>query len=211
MTAASNAAGELPPWTLGILAGGLSARMGRDKALIERDGRAMIEHVVARCAPRAAAVLISVATPDRALPASLRDVPRVVDGRSGCGPLSGIHALRAAAPTPWLAVIPCDMPWLEAGVVELLVRTVSSAGAQAAWFGDRSADQPFPLALAAAAGPRIGAALDAGRFKILEVARSLDHVVLDAESLLGAAGSADAFRNVNDPGECRRWLAAGDS
>ncbi len=98
-----------PAWTLGILAGGFSRRFGRDKATVSFAGTTLLEHVAARMAPDG--VPVTVATrPDG--PGREFGHPWVPDLLPGEGPLSATAALLEACETPFLLVLPCDMPAL---------------------------------------------------------------------------------------------------
>jgi molybdopterin-guanine dinucleotide biosynthesis protein A len=97
-----------------VLAGGQSSRFGSDKALALLDGKSLIEHAIAAMAAQADAVIVCGRegedwVPDRPEP--------------GLGPLGGIcAALHAAAARDYAAVliVPCDVPALPAGLVQLL-------------------------------------------------------------------------------------------
>lgn len=178
-------------WTLGLLAGGRSERMGRDKALARLNGRTMLEHVVWRCAPPTGEILVSSGPLDRRL-----DVPwpRVPDA-AGAGPLAGIHALCAAVRTPRLVVVPCDMPYLERRYLEALVGALT-AGRDAAFFaGDRG---PAPLPLAVVASRALAAAralIGAGRLRVDGLAEMLPHAIVPPPA------GACALTSVNHPEE----------
>lgn len=85
-----------------VLSGGKSSRMGRDKALLELDGATLLERTVdLGHALGASQVLIS-----RNQPGFIQD--RVKDA----GPMAGIAAGIEHCNTPWLLVLPVDMPLL---------------------------------------------------------------------------------------------------
>jgi len=83
-----------------VLAGGGSRRMGRDKALLEWQGRPIIASIRDRLlAAGCATVVIS------------RDAPGcVADHFPGLGPLAGIHAVVRRCPARGYLVAPVDMP-----------------------------------------------------------------------------------------------------
>ena len=98
-----------------VLAGGSSRRMGRDKALLELDGVALVQLVVERLEGICEEVLIvggdPAAYPD--LGARL-----VADVFAGVGVLGGIHAGLQAAECELALAVGCDMPFLD---VDLLL------------------------------------------------------------------------------------------
>ena len=122
-----------------LLAGGRSARMGRDKALLPYRGRTLLEHMAALLqAGGACRVLVS--GPPRAGYAS------VPDRRPGLGPLGGIQAVAAAlagkADCAQLLIVPVDMPALSAATLAALLADRDAAPAC------HYADHPLPLRLA---------------------------------------------------------------
>jgi molybdenum cofactor guanylyltransferase len=118
-----------------ILAGGQGARMGgADKGLIELHGLPLVEHVLGRLAPQVGSVMISA---NRNLDRYRQLVPRVVGDAAPsaerfAGPLAGIHAGLAHAPTAWVAVVPCDAPQLPRTLVARLADAVNNRGVTAA-------------------------------------------------------------------------------
>jgi molybdopterin-guanine dinucleotide biosynthesis protein A len=103
-----------------ILAGGASRRMGSDKAFLEVDGVPLIARVHAVLAPLFADVLIAAGRETQGrgpFPARV-----VYDEVPGLGPLGGVAAGLRAATTPWVFAFACDMPNLDAAVIERIAR-----------------------------------------------------------------------------------------
>lgn len=117
-----------------VLAGGRSARFGRDKLAALIDGRAALAHVVERVEPLASEVIVATSSADRQralAPLLGRNVRFLLDRprRWGPGPAGAMAgALEAVASGPVLFV-PGDIPWAEA---EALRRFVGTADANAA-------------------------------------------------------------------------------
>src|SRR2546422_10242928 len=107
-----------------IQAGGRSTRMGgRPKALIELGGRPIIARVLAALAPAVDDLLVVTNTPD--LYAFL-ELPMVPDVYPDHGSLGGIYSGLKAAPGGAAFTVACDMPFLHADVVRLVVERVGS-------------------------------------------------------------------------------------
>lgn len=105
-----------------ILAGGLSSRMGRDKAFVMFDGTPLVEHAVRRLRPQVERLAIS-ANGDAARFAAF-GCPVVADLSGDFpGPLAGILAgLHWAARQGFPAIVtaPCDAPFLPTDLVVIL-------------------------------------------------------------------------------------------
>ncbi len=93
-----------------VLAGGMSSRMGRDKALIEYEGLALWRRQYNLLAQAGISDrLVSVRRDQNWTPP---EVVRVVDGAPEAGPLAGIVAAMARMRHPHLAVVAVDLPKL---------------------------------------------------------------------------------------------------
>lgn len=99
-----------------ILAGGQSSRMGREKALLQRQGRALVAHVTEVLQPLFPQLCIVTSKAEVAEAAGL---PAITDQYQARGPLAGIQAALShfAAPT---FVVACDMPFLNPDLVRYL-------------------------------------------------------------------------------------------
>jgi molybdopterin-guanine dinucleotide biosynthesis protein A len=116
-----------------VLAGGLARRMGGgDKPLRLLGGRPMLDHVLARIAPQAAAVIVN-ANGDPARFAA-HGLPVVADGLPDHpGPLAGILAALDWAAThrgdlPWVVSVPGDAPFIPQDLVVRLHAAREAAG-----------------------------------------------------------------------------------
>ncbi len=91
-----------------VLAGGESRRMGRDKALIAVNGEPLWQRQVRVLGGAGAQPVVVVRR--RAQGFVSNQVPHVWDAVEDAGPLAGLHAALANAPTRWLAVLAVDLP-----------------------------------------------------------------------------------------------------
>ena len=118
-----------------VLAGGQGRRMGSpDKGLVEFDGTPLIARVVERFAPQVCGLVISanrnIARYQAYATRVLWDDPLLHEHY--VGPLAGIYSGLVHAPTGWLAVVPCDAPYLPRSLVDRLADAVNTRGACAA-------------------------------------------------------------------------------
>ncbi|HSK53076.1 MAG TPA: molybdenum cofactor guanylyltransferase [Clostridia bacterium] len=152
-----------------VLAGGRSRRFGRDK-LAERIGdRTLLELAIEAVRSVAADVVVVAA------PAAAPDVPPGVelvhDDAAFEGPLAGLIAGLTAVREPLVVVVGGDMPTLSPAVLDLLVRTLEVATADACALHSFGRLQPLPMAL------RTGAATALVRQLVAERERRLGAVL----------------------------------
>lgn len=111
----------LPPLGV-ILAGGASRRFGAPKALAVVGGRRIVDRVLDALAGAVPEVVINANEPGLYGDLDLAVVP---DRHPGIGPLAGIHAaLHHALLRGWpgVLVVACDLPFVTAEVLRLIVR-----------------------------------------------------------------------------------------
>jgi len=112
-----------------LLAGGESRRMGRDKALLLRNGQSQLEYVSALLAGIVDRVFVSVRQEQQGEPERDR-FSTIADRYDGIGPVAGILSAMDEHPdVDWL-VVACDLPNLDAATLEYLLE-------------NRSQEQPF--------------------------------------------------------------------
>jgi molybdopterin-guanine dinucleotide biosynthesis protein A len=91
-----------------ILVGGQSSRMGRDKALLELDGKPLLTRAADLLSPLVASITL-VGDPGKYSVFGFRIIP---DKWPGAGPLGAIATALDAAREPQSAVVACDLPFL---------------------------------------------------------------------------------------------------
>lgn len=103
-----------------VLAGGLSSRMGRDKALLQWKGRPLIEHLIATLqAAGISEVKVSGERPD---------YRGVADPLPHIGPIGGIAGIAASCGDSELLIVPVDMPRLQPALLRRLRDAEPGAG-----------------------------------------------------------------------------------
>jgi len=110
------------PNTLGVtavvLAGGMSRRLGRNKALEPIGGQPLICRVTDRLAQVAGGLVVVVNEAERATLLPLPSGARVtVDKYPGKGSLGGLFTGLSAATQPWAVMVACDMPFLSVALL----------------------------------------------------------------------------------------------
>lgn len=107
-----------------VLAGGMSSRLGFNKALLPVGSETIIDRILGTVSPLVAGVrIISNSPQDYAW----LGLPTASDLRPGCGPLSGIHAALATAETPYVLVLSCDIPLISRPLLRHLIESCAGA------------------------------------------------------------------------------------
>ena len=101
-----------------VLAGGESRRMGRDKAMLNWDGRTLLVRAV-RVLESVFDEVIVVAPRDRGY--EERGVEIVPDIRPGLGPLGGLHTALVHGGGKPVFILACDMPYVSSDMVHWIV------------------------------------------------------------------------------------------
>lgn len=175
-----------------VLAGGRGTRMGgRDKGLIDWQGKPLVAAVIAGLAPQV----------DRLALNANRHLERYAGfglpvwpdaGSDFPGPLAGMLAGLHHCQTDWLAVVPCDAPLLPHDLVERLQHATRASSGPAAIAVSPQGRQPVFCLLRRDTQPVLQAYVERGGRKVGE-----------ALAILGAVAAPfddDApFLNVNEP------------
>ena len=112
-------------FTAVLLAGGRSARMGRDKALLPlADGRTLLARQLATLRATGAAEILVSARPEQNLP--LDGARLIPDLQPDSGPLAGLAAALAAAKHERVLVLAVDLPHVPPALLSNLVAVATS-------------------------------------------------------------------------------------
>ena len=105
-----------------VLAGGMSRRLGRNKALEPFLGQPLIRRVIERMRRVASDTIVVANTVDRIAELDLpKEVSAVVDEYPGKGSLGGIYTGLNAAPNRWAVFCACDMPFVSPDLYRMLL------------------------------------------------------------------------------------------
>lgn len=101
-----------------ILAGGKSSRMGKDKALLDLNGKSFIQHIAEELQKVFTKVII---VSDHSKPYKFLDLPMYEDIFKGCGPLAGIHSAFIHSNSDRIFVVSTDMPLINTSTIQHLL------------------------------------------------------------------------------------------
>jgi molybdopterin-guanine dinucleotide biosynthesis protein A len=187
--------------TLIILAGGLSRRMGRDKANLPTGAGTLLERIVERLSPVVDEVVVA-GGPSLSIPAG-RWVP---DARSGAGPLAGMAAGLAVLSGDVAWVVACDLPDVEPGVGELLFDSASDVDAVVPRLDGRP--ECLCAVYRASLAGRILTLLNDGERRVTALLDGIRVRYVEAAELRRVDPELRSFRNLNTPEEYQDWVTS---
>lgn len=164
-------------WTIWILAGGQSSRMGRDKSRIRIAGKTLLQHV--------RAVALTTDLPVRTIRTDA--VPR-------CGPLGGVLTGLRRARNGWALFLSCDMPLVTPWLLEELIQEANAK--QQPVFVRSERGFGFPLVLPVSAQATVERLIAEGRPSLQRLAAAV--AALDRRL---PAGRRRELSNANTPAE----------
>jgi molybdopterin-guanine dinucleotide biosynthesis protein A len=196
--------------TLCVQAGGKSSRMGMDKALLDFDGKPLIQHVLARLDSLAPEMLITTNHPEGYRFLGLPLIPDIIPDR---GALGGLYTALKAASHPLVAVVACDMPFASLEILHtcrdlLLADPALDAVVPSTTQGLEPLHAVYRKATCL---PAIKAALDAGKWKVISWHSDVNVRVLTPEEIALLDPEDLAFENVNTPEELEKAIRISES
>jgi molybdenum cofactor guanylyltransferase len=179
-----------------LLAGGMSTRMGTDKAFLIFDGQTLLDRALIVMQTVCNRVTI-VGDPAKFAKYDAGSV--IADIFPGCGPLAGIHSALAHSAAEFNLMLAVDMPFATAELLSFLFAVAEKNAAVVTVPRVNDGLQPLCAVYRrdfAAAAER---ALRAGNYKIDALFSSVSTHVIEAAELAAAGFSARNFFNVNTP------------
>ncbi|KKO49800.1 molybdopterin-guanine dinucleotide biosynthesis protein A [Arsukibacterium sp. MJ3] len=170
-----------------ILAGGKSSRMGSDKAELQLNGQSLLAHMQQLALNTGASeVLIS------------RNQPGFIeDDVKHCGPLAGILASLKHCHSEHVLILPIDTPLLNVASLQQLLQSTLRDNSCAAYFNN--SPLPCVLAVTPALSTLIRVQLQTGQRSVHALLFKLNASILPAP--------ADVLINTNTPEDWQRCLS----
>ena len=184
------------PVTGFVLAGGKSARMGRDKGLLEIGGQTLIQSAVGLLKELTDRVVI-LGPSERYGFLDLPVLPDLVPSR---GPLSAIYTGLERSGTAVNVFLACDMPLMQATFLRLLVERAPLADAVLMRLGDGSLE-PLCAVYNRSCLPVVKVNYERQRFKLSDLFPELRTLYLTEADLQDLGLDRMIFTNLNTPGD----------
>jgi molybdopterin-guanine dinucleotide biosynthesis protein A len=180
-----------------ILAGGESSRMGRDKALLEFGGVALIVRT-AKLVESAARWCAIVGDAVRLEGLELRVIE---DDLPGAGPLGGIATALRASEAEWNLIVACDLPYLTREWLEFLIgRALRSDAAAVLPMNERGAEPLCAMYRKPTEGA-IRAALERGVRKVTDGLADVHIEFIEPREWKSFDSDGLLFKNMNSPAD----------
>ena len=190
-----------------ILAGGISRRLGRDKAVEPFNGETLIRLVMRRASAAAgSADVVVVIADDGQKDRTPADIPhrRVVDALPGMGTLGGIYTGIKAARNEWALVVACDMPFLSPPLIAYMTGLRDGVDAVVPVVSERP--EPTHTLYSRRCIPAISERLEAGQLKASGFLDSVRVRYVSEDEARRFDPELLSFFNVNRPDDLARAL-----
>jgi molybdopterin-guanine dinucleotide biosynthesis protein A len=185
--------------SVAVQAGGESRRMGKDKALLSFLGEPLISRVLKRIAPLADEVIVTTNKPEDY---AFLGYPLFSDILPGTGALGGLLTALKFAQCDLVAVVACDMPFVNPDILALARDSITSTGVDLSIPHTEDGFEPFHAVYRRETClPAVQQALDAGERKLISWFPSVRISTLNHAELLDYDPNQVAFWNVNTPEE----------
>ena len=189
-----------------VLAGGLSRRLGRDKAVEPFGDEPLIARVIGRLSTLTNETVVVVNNEARGAELPLPDEARVaVDIYPESGSLGGIFSGLTAANNDWGFVVACDMPFLNTDLIAHMLTLREDYDAVVPLLDGYP--EPTHAAYSKACLPHIESRLRAGQLKIAGFFDDVRVRYVSESEILGYDAERLSFFNVNRPDDLERALA----
>ena len=186
--------------TAAILAGGQSRRMGRNKALLEVDGKPIISRTYQTLARLFREVILITNMPEDYAFLPCRKVP---DIHPGLGSIAGLQSALVHSSFNRTFVAACDMPYLDAGLIRLLCSIDETADAVVP-LNREELREPLHAVYSRATLPAMFAAIAADDRSILHLLDKVNTRIVGQEEIGGYIDDSKSFLNVNTQEEYER-------
>ncbi|MEM6751799.1 MAG: molybdenum cofactor guanylyltransferase [Cyanobacteria bacterium P01_C01_bin.38] len=107
-----------PPVAALILAGGKSSRMGTDKALVNYQGKPMLQRVYQVAAECTEQVYVLTPWKERYQNILPSDCNYLIESQPGKGPVNGLSEGLEQISADWILLLACDLPLLDVEIIQ---------------------------------------------------------------------------------------------
>ena len=169
---------------------------GADKGLVDYEGRPLIAHMIELVRPQVGPLILSVNRHHQQY-AAFGVLAVCDDDGDGefAGPLAGIARVLREVNTPYLLVVPCDVPMLPGDLASRLAEALARGGFEAAVARSEDRVQPLCILVARAVEENLRRFRASGDAKVMRWVQGLRCAMVDFTD------RPFAFRNINSPAD----------
>jgi molybdopterin-guanine dinucleotide biosynthesis protein A len=185
-----------------ILCGGKALRFGSSKAITSVGGRTVIERIIRVLEPLSSQIIAVTSAEKTDIPVA--DKAKVVtDVYPGRGPLGGIYTGLLHAQSDLTLVVGCDMPFLNAKLMSLMLDLTDGFDAVVPRLGGRYVE-PLHAIYAKTCLMKIKNQLESGQLSIWPVLRELHARYMEEDEYLPLDPRMLSFFNINTVEDFKR-------
>ena len=185
-----------------IQAGGQSQRMGQDKGLVSFLGKPLISRIIDRLTPLADEMLVTTNQPADYTFLGLPLFPDLVPER---GALGGLYTALSAASLPYVAVVACDMPFINPALLNAQYQQILASQADIAIPHTGEGLEPFHAVYRRETClPQVRLVLEADKWRVDAWFSQVKIDLLRLENIRLYDPDLLSFWNVNTPEELRQ-------
>jgi molybdopterin-guanine dinucleotide biosynthesis protein A len=189
-----------------ILAGGLSSRMGLDKAFLSFSGRPLVEMVIDRLRPLFSELVIVSNNPKIYKKHNLKVIQDILPRK---GPLGGIYTGLVASENNYNFIVACDMPFLNPGLIRHLTEEAAGFDAVVPKFKGRY--EPLCAIYSKGCIRAIEERLSKGELKIRSFFKDVKVKIITESEISKFDPRGLSFLNVNTPSQYHRYSQIAES
>ncbi len=190
-----------------VLVGGQSSRIGRDKALLEIDGKPLLTRATDLLIPLVTSITF-VGDPEKYSGFGFRTLP---DRWPGAGPLGAIATALAAACEPQAVVIACDLPYLTEDWLVWLFTHAANSPADIVVPETSRGLEPLCAVYRSTCAQVFASALDRGVRKVTDAFTDLSVDYVQENEWRKFSADGNLFRNMNTLEDYEQILAQSPS
>ena len=178
-----------------VLAGGGSTRMGKNKALLKLGEKTVIERIIDTLRPLFNEILVVTNNPEEY--PFLKDIIFVEDEiiLQEKNSLIGIYSGLLAAKNPYAFIVPCDMPFLDAGFINYMINQLENEDILVPKVGEHY--QPLHAIYGKGCLEPIKRMLDEKKYKITNFCPEVIVKKIEEETIKRFSKEYKCFLNIN--------------
>lgn len=190
--------GRIPGVTAAVLAGGVSSRMGTNKALLKVDGEPIITRTFRTLTALFEEVIIVTNTPEEYDFLPCRKVPDIYQD---FGSIAGLHSALFHSKTERTFVTACDMPFVNPDIIRYLCDLQQDGGFNAVIPFSSGGQEPLHAVYTFSCKQILEDAILGNERKILDILERMQSRLVPWEEVQKIGKSMSSFLNVNTPEE----------